>query len=85
MVIDLAEADKKPQGTFSGPLSGSDVHLVREVSPEAQRACLCGHTAYLHGDRAIALCGGYSLEKRERLAYDVAIRCNCKGFEDAEG
>jgi hypothetical protein len=80
----FTDKEALPLGTFSGPLDGPDKHLVQRVSERAREVCLCGHTAYLHGDRAIALCGGYDLVAR-KAGYEIPIRCNCKGFQHAEG
>lgn len=79
----VSKAEKSPQGTFSGPHTDGDKHLIREVSAEASKVCLCGHTAYLHGDRAIVLCGGYSTVARKQ-GYEIPIRCNCKGFTEGD-
>lgn len=68
-------------GELSGPSAGPDVQYVREVSCDSRRLCVCGHTYYLHGDRAVCACGGYELRPRE-TNYEVVIRCNCKYFKE---
>lgn len=49
------------------------------------QVCLCSHTYYMHGDRAVALCGG---AERGTVALDApywerGLQCTCSGFRTA--
>jgi hypothetical protein len=82
-LTDYEIAEKAPQGSYSGPHQNGDRDKIREVSEEQRVLCGCGHTLYLHGDRAVCLCGGYEYVRRQNNMM-IPIRCNCKGFENGE-
>lgn len=69
------------------PVEQVEVKSLRNhpVSAHESRMCLCGHTHYWHGDRAVALCG--AVDGVPETAPDTDLyrgpQCACTGFTEA--